>query len=397
MERRLGYNGAFWARVLGQSLRRRVFKSYIIVIGITVSVAALVFLQAFLSGVDDRMIYNIARFANGDVTAWWTAQGPDDLQVIKKVRSFPSVEVAAIRSSRYGVLSHGHDRITPVYLMGCEPDIETHFGVMQGGLEAGRFARGPDEIVLCKGMADRLKTHVDDVVHLWVSTETREPLRVVGIVDAEFGTDPFMAITSLTAAEGTSLQISALLNSPGAADQVASRLREMLPEGASLETWDQKPTFFAIQQLIQLQRAASVVVAALVAVILAFGISSTMVVSVAERTREFGILRTVGVGPWGIVCLLTGETMLLTATGALLGEVLGICAVWILSLAGGIDLEHLMGSLRLFARSSVINPRLTFTAVLLPLSAALVSGLLASFLPARRASRISVVEALRTI
>ena len=108
-------------------------------------------------------------------------------------------------------------------------------------------------------------------------------------------------------------------------------------------------------------------------------------------------MKSVGLKPWHITSLVIRETILLVSLAALAGAGLGIPAVWAVNAAGGIDLSATVFDVRLFSVSSVIFPRLTAGAVLLPLLVTLASGLVASFLPARKAGRTSVVEALRKL
>ena len=387
----------FWTRVTGQSLRQRLAKARIMFVGIAFSVTTLVFLQAFLNGVYDRMVHNAARFHTGHVSAHWAPDDANDLGVVERVRSLPRVETAVIRTFREGVLSKvGNDVLTPVQLFGIEPARERSFAFVRGWMSEAQQACGPGEIIIGHHMARRLEAKIGDTVEFWAATRVRDRLRVIGILDASLWINPYMAFTALEPVEMVEfLEIAILLDSTDHTDDVSRQLKGIVPARGSVDTWEDR--LGGLLEMIQITKAASVFTTVFVAIILAFGISTTVFVSVAERTREFGILKTVGLRPRQISSLVIRETVLLVATAAVVGAILGGPVVWMVIATGGIDLSGSFYRVPFFAVSGVVIPRLTISSILLPLFVTLLSGLVASFLPALRAGHTSVVEALRTL
>ncbi len=118
----------------------------------------------------------------------------------------------------------------------------------------------------------------------------------------------------------------------------------------------------------------------------AIGIANTMVMAVLERTREIGIMKAVGASPRDIRALFLAEAAYVGVFGGILGLGLG--------LAGGQIIERVIRELN--PRTSpaaifVVGPDLALGALALALGVALVAG----FLPARRAMRMSALSALR--
>ena len=108
---------------------------------------------------------------------------------------------------------------------------------------------------------------------------------------------------------------------------------------------------------------------------------NTLAISVLERTREIGMLRAVGATRKQIKTMIVGEALLLAAIGATFG------------IAGGLYLGYiLVDAISLLLPVSYIFPMAGILAAIL---IALVFGLLAAFIPARQASRLDVVKALR--
>jgi putative ABC transport system permease protein len=109
------------------------------------------------------------------------------------------------------------------------------------------------------------------------------------------------------------------------------------------------------------------------------GIVNTLSLSLHERTRELGMLRALGMTPEQTRVLIRDESIITAALGAIAGVVLGVLLAWIVTLA-------LAGDGVVFA--------LPVLQVLALLVIGLAAGVLASVLPARRAVRIDVLEAI---
>lgn len=117
-------------------------------------------------------------------------------------------------------------------------------------------------------------------------------------------------------------------------------------------------------------------------IIAALGVVNTMALSVLERTREIGLLRAVGASRRQVRRMIRWEAVLVAFTGALVGVLIGLIAGVALrqALSGdGIDV--------------LVIPIVT---VLVILSLAIVLGILAAALPARRAARLDILEAIAT-
>jgi ABC-type antimicrobial peptide transport system permease subunit len=118
----------------------------------------------------------------------------------------------------------------------------------------------------------------------------------------------------------------------------------------------------------------------------AIGIANTMVMSVLERTREIGIMKAVGASPRAIRALFLAEAAYVGVFGGIIGLGLG--------LAGGQLIDRIIRQLNPRTNPApifVVGPDLALGALALALVVALVAG----FLPARRAMRMSALSALR--
>ena len=123
-------------------------------------------------------------------------------------------------------------------------------------------------------------------------------------------------------------------------------------------------------------------IVAIAVIVSLLGVINTLAMSVVERTREIGVLRALGASRWQVRRTMLDESLLITGAGALAGLALGLLIAWAWVL--GLD-----GTL----------PGITFHVpwgtTLLVAGAAVVLGTLAAVLPARRAARLNVLNALK--
>lgn len=112
------------------------------------------------------------------------------------------------------------------------------------------------------------------------------------------------------------------------------------------------------------------------------GISNIMLISVKDRTREIGIRKALGATPGSIVNLILTEALLITAVSGYIGLVAGVTVVELAS--------AYMPKVALFQQ-----PEVDFQVAIGALVLLVMSGLIAGFVPARRAALILPMEALR--
>lgn len=120
------------------------------------------------------------------------------------------------------------------------------------------------------------------------------------------------------------------------------------------------------------------------------GVSNIMLVSVKERTREFGIRKAIGAPPSHILRSIIIESILITAVFGYIGMMLGIGLtefinyILVQSAAGNPD------GMTVFK-----DPTVSFSYVLISTTILIIAGVIAGYMPARRAVRIKPIEAMR--
>jgi putative ABC transport system permease protein len=134
-------------------------------------------------------------------------------------------------------------------------------------------------------------------------------------------------------------------------------------------------------------RALGLIVALILAIGSVFGAMNTMYSAVARRTSEIGVLRVLGFSRLNVLTSFVIESIVLALAGGVLGEILGVLVAYSTGLS-----SQLMN-----VGEFIFRFRLTLGAFVSGLIAAILIGALGGFLPAWRASRIRLVESLRSV
>lgn len=120
------------------------------------------------------------------------------------------------------------------------------------------------------------------------------------------------------------------------------------------------------------------------------GVSNIMLITVKERTHEFGIRKALGARPWSILRSVMAESILITALFGYVGMVAGIAATeWLNVQAGTKAVEVADMKMEVF-----LNPTVDLGIAVQALLVLVVAGMVAGFVPARKAVRVKPVEAL---
>lgn len=385
---------AMGLRILRRGITRRFRRSAIVFSGIAFAVASMVTLEAIMQGVTDAMIRNSVAVHHGHLNATWREGASADVAATQLAQALPEVEVVLPRRRLVGTLVH-QSRQVPMRLYGVDAAAESTRTVISAKITEGVYLAERGTILLGASVAESLGVSVGQTVELWRKGHAEIRYRVAGLYRT--GIDQFdqqLCFANWDDVPSSEWELAVFL-SPGSDVAKARRLASgVLPAGAVVRTWQE--ALGELVQLTDLNRMAMNVVLVLVLLILAFGVANTAYISVNDRIHEFGILKAMGVTPRGIMLLVQGEIVLVVGLAAVAGIVLGagISTLWG---QWGLDLSRWTSSNRHFISSSVIYPRMVVRSLVLPMSVAVVCSLLAASLPARRAGRVSVVEALKQI
>lgn len=121
------------------------------------------------------------------------------------------------------------------------------------------------------------------------------------------------------------------------------------------------------------------------------GVSNIMLITVKERTREFGVRKAIGAKPWSILKLIITESIIITSFFGYIGMVCGVAANEIMDATIG----HTTVDTGLFKAAMFVNPTVGLGTCIGATIAIVIAGTIAGLIPAIKAARIRPIEALK--
>lgn len=320
-------------------------------------------------------------------------------EVVDAVQSIRHVQAIMTRVNFSGLANNGRADL-PIIGEGIEPDKEARLGTATT-IVAGRPLRVADVFgaVIGEGVAAALHLRPGSFVTLMVNTSEGAlntfEYEVVGVFrtfskeyDDRAVRIPLSAAQELLFTQSVHSAV-VLLDDTTATDAVTAIIRAKLePLGYAVKPWHELAGFY--QKTEALYRRQFGALQAIILVMLVLSVASTINMVVYERTGEFGTLLALGQRRRQIFKLVLLENTLLGLFGSLLGVVVGAALAGIIS-GIGISMPPPPGSNVGYTATILLVPWVLMAATLIGALAAIV----AAILPARRASRLPVVDALR--
>lgn len=268
-------------------------------------------------------------------------------------------------------------------------------------IDIGKDLQGDNEaaVILGEGLADSLGAKVGDRIVLLVTTDKggagAVEVEVAGIFNTtskEFDDHalrlPIQRARTLMKVDGATAWVM-LLESHLLTQQVIEQLKSFLPgDGYQLVPWSDLADFY--NKTVTLFKSQIQVVKVIIGLIIVLSISNTQTMSVLERTTEIGTMLALGQKRGIVMRLFILEGLLIGLLGGMIGVSIGWLAAQGIS-AVGIPMPPAPGMAHGFTGAVLFTREIALESVVL----AVVTTLLASILPAFRASRLNIVDALR--
>lgn len=397
--------------------RRNGFISFISMssmIGIGLGVMALITVMSIMNGFQHELRERILGMT-AHMTLSEGYQRLADWQEIYDIsKQHPLVVGAAPNIEEQGMLTN-NDRVKGVMVRGVLPEYESQVSNIEDNVLIGSLSSlkaGEFGIVLGFDLAQNLAVSVGDRVTLIAPQGSVSPmgvlprikrLTVVGLFEAGmYEYDSGMAFLHIDDAakifkyrDGEVSGLQLRLTDLFLVHQVRHDYAELLEGQYSVRDWTQQHANFF--KAIQMEKRMMFIVLALIIMVAAFNIVSTMVMVVTDKQKDIAVLRTIGASPLSVQAIFMIQGLVIGIIGALLGLLGGV------ALSLNIDviipfIEQLFG-FQFFPADvyyiSEVPSKLEWSDVWAVSGLAFVLTLLATLYPAWRASRIQPAEALR--
>jgi putative ABC transport system permease protein len=415
--RRFGRAGLI-ASIAWRNLGRNRRRTWLTAAGIGFAIALLAFFRALQLGGYATMIDNATALLSGHLQVQRFGYHDDprtemtlaDANVqAERIRALPGVRAVTERVMTFVLVSVGEKSFAS-QLIGVEPAHEAAVSSLPTMVVSGRYLRATDDVGDVEGVAGEVLAKNlgidvgDELVVLGSDVEggvAALAVKLVGTLRSgqaeldrallEVPIAPARAAFGLDADAAHAIVVRA--DAADLTDPLAGRLRGGLPADATVLTW---PTLMPdLKQAIELDWTSGQMLYSLLGIIVVFSVVNTFVMTVFERTREFGLLLAIGTRPATIVAMLHLEAFWLALLGLAGGLAVAVPLIlW--SQFVGIPISG-AGSevLAAYHMPDRMYATLSLRAVVPPALLLLAATQLAAFMPALRVWRIHPVEALR--
>ena len=331
---------------------------------------------------------------------------PEILPLATRLRDEFGLDSIAARAWAFGLAS-SDERSYGIGVFGVEPEYEPRVSSIPGLITEGRFLESDDEtgVVIGAVLARNLRVAIDDELTLlgsgWDGSFAAAVVNVVGIfesgipdIDRNFAQMPLELFQDVFYMDGAGHQVVVSAATIDEAELLLPRIEGSLPPDPELVVHDWDALQPGLRQAIQADMGSAFFMYGILVILVAFSVLNTQLMSVLERTHEFGIVMSLGLRPGRLGRLVMLETALMGLMGLVIGAITGtIFTTWFT--VNGLSIPGMEEMAAMFNLPARIYPEVTFgTAIVGPLIVYAFT-LLAAVYPALRLHRLHPVEAMR--
>ena len=310
---------------------------------------------------------------------------------VNVLRQDPNVYDYSPRLTTNVILRKGAVK-TNLALIGSIPQKQVRISEISDYVVSGTFEdlkTGGNKIILGIGAAKDLGVRIGQFVDVISGADQVIPFKVVGMT--KFGddrTDRSMAFAHIS-------DVQKVNKTPGRVTEIAVALNDLNKSEKLASLWgmynddkveDWKTASKMFMEMIKMQDMVRYFIMFSVLVVAAFGIYNVLSIMINQKRKEIAILRSIGYGPNKILELILFQGVILGLLGGIVGMIFGLVVTRLIEMIDiGVELggsNHLMVS---------YDPAIYYTSFF----AAMVAALLASFIPAYSASKMTPIDIIR--
>ena len=256
----------------------------------------------------------------------------DKLGEINKIQHVTNV---LPRLESYTLISYGNaTKVTPV--IGIDPEKENSMTKLKDKIIKGKYLTDTSKgLIISQGLAEILKAGVGDSVVLYgqgyqgVTAAAQVP--IIGIVKIPIpqlnNATVYISLNYaqwLFSAPDRITSISIMIDKQKDLDQVTEDVKKIYNDSNTYEVMKWSELMPELVQSIQVDNSGGIIMLGILYVVIGFGIFGTIMMMTAERTKEFGILISVGMKKWKLVFITTIETLFISFIGVIMGALVSI-------------------------------------------------------------------------
>ena len=394
-----------------KNIRERKSRVFLTLLGIAIGIMAIVSLMAIGEGMNSAVTGELSSLSDmiivtsSDISIGATGAGTtggtgeyfndrdiDDISRINGIRTMSSMLFSKI------IVEYNNENQI-VSALGIEPkSMSNIFGIDFLGLESGSFMDENDQNKCIIGY-NIAHEYFDTEITVGNKIEINNKNFVVNGIYNKQGegmsteTDDYIHLTlrdfkRITGQENISGIMIRVYNVDNV-EYVAEEIEYLIGENHGDEDFANAITMTSIiesiQNVLSIIQAVLIAIAGIALIVASIGIMNTMLTSVLERTHEIGIMKAIGARNSDILYIFLMEGLLISLIGGIIGIMLGIIGSYAFSfLTSGF-----MGP------APSISPVISIVSIILAVGVSMFVGIISSIYPARKAAKMSPIEAVR--
>lgn len=330
---------------------------------------------------------------------------PDPDSICRVLAKMEGVKAVSGRSKIMGMIASANSS-AGVQIYGINPEDEKKVTTLYQAIpdSGGTYFKtgNKNQIVLGEKLAEKLKVKLRSKVVLRFQDSTgniiEAAFKIAGIYntynDMFDDKTVFIRKTDLTVLLASSApvhEIAIYLSDPAKYEKIQEAIQSQLPE-LLVRNWKEISPELAL--IVDVVDQMIYIFLAIILLALAFGIINTMLMAVLERTKELGMLMSIGMNRTRVFKMIMTETIWLTGTGGIIGMILSYLLILFFH-QKGIDLSIVGRGMEALGYESMIYPSINLTYYIVLSIMIILTGILSSIYPARKALKIQPAEAIK--
>ena len=330
---------------------------------------------------------------------------PEPLNISAEIKRITGVKDVAIRTKIPGMISSATTS-AGIQIFSIDPESERKITTIykcivdSGGTYFGEERK--NQVVISKKLAEKLKVRFHSKIVLRFQDSTGNIIESAFKISGLFNTYNSMFDEQVVFIKSSDLagilgmdppchEIALLLNNGEEVERIKAELQKKYAD-LRVQSWKEIQPELGL--MVEMMDKMMLIFLGIILLALAFGIINTMLMAVLERTKELGMLMSIGMTRMRVFKMILIETVLLTLTGGVVGMI--ISGIFIkITHARGIDLSIVAKGMESLGYESMVYPSITADYFIILTVMIIVTGILSAIYPAKKALNINPAEAIK--
>lgn len=366
-------------------LRNSLGQTILIVLGISVGVSVQVFIGSLIGGLQNSLVETT--IGNSSQVTVVSEEYIDDYQSIyNQLDDIDEIIAYGASIDNPGNLVYNTET-APILLRGLDLDYSDDIYNLSDKLVEGSLPDGTDQVIIGIDLKEELDISLNDTITVSIPLVGDTEVTIVGFYDFNVATiNSSWVISNLTTAQGI-LSLGDVVSKVETQIEDVFTAEEVALELSSLTPYEVTNWIDQNQELLvglEAQGSSSLMIQVFVTISVVLGITSVLAITVIQKSRQIGILKAMGIKDRTASLIFLSQGFILGIFGAIFGVLLGL------------GLTYIFSTFALDPDGNPVVPLLLDPGFIgISALVALFSASFASIVPARKSSKVSIIEVIK--